>query len=118
MSRADQESRNVVVAAAALRGFNQICTRLLQRFLIHCFGYLLDFDVARQAVAAQQQHVLGIKFVIRLVWFDAIVSAERPHDDVLHFRLFCLFQRHQPAPDLLHHQRMVVGELHYFVIAD
>ena len=52
------------------------------------------------------------------VGFDAVVRAQSPHDHVLHFGLFRFFQRHEAAPDLLHHQGVIVGELHDIIVAD
>ena len=49
---------------------------------------------------------------------DAVVGAESTHDHVLHFGLLRFFQSHESASDLLHHQRVIVGELHHFILAD
>src|SRR5258708_35025873 len=64
MQGANEQVGYVVIAAAGFRGFNQVGAGFFERLLIDCFGHLLLFDVARHAIAAHQQNIVGLEFMI------------------------------------------------------
>jgi hypothetical protein len=118
MDGADQQAGDVVVAVAGFCRFNQIRAGFFQRILIYGFCHCFFLDVARHAVAAEQEHIAGIELVVGEVGLHAVVGAEGTDDHVLHFGLLGFFHGHETAADLLHHKGVVVGELDDIFVAD